>query len=70
MVDDLSKKSGRDFDRAYMNAMVKDHQEDIKAFETAEKKVTDTEVKAFISNTLPILHIHLDSAKAIQKRLK
>lgn len=70
MVDDLSKKSGRDFDKAYMNAMVKDHQEDIKEFEAAEKKVSDTEVKSFISNTLPTLRMHLDSAKAIQKRLK
>ena len=68
MLDDLNKKSTREFDKAYINAMVKDHQEDIKEFEEAEKKVTDTEVKSFITNTLPTLKMHLDSAKAIQKR--
>lgn len=70
MIDDLNKKSGKEFDRAYINAMVKDHQEDIKEFEEASKMVTDNDVKSFIDNTLPTLHTHLDSAKAIQKRLK
>ncbi|HET6995165.1 MAG TPA: DUF4142 domain-containing protein [Chitinophagaceae bacterium] len=70
MLDDLSKKSGKEFDRAYINAMVKDHQEDIKEFEEAANKVNDLEVKAFINNTLPTLRTHLDSAKAIQKRIK
>ena len=70
MIDDLNKKSGKEFDKAYINGMVKDHQEDIKEFEEASKKVTDTDVKSFIDNTLPTLRTHLDSAKAIQKRLK
>jgi putative membrane protein len=70
MMADLNKKSGKEFDRFYINEMVKDHQEDIKAFEQAANKVSDLEVKAFINNTLPTLKTHLDSAKAIQKRIK
>jgi len=70
LMNDLDKRSGRDFDKAYINAMVKDHQEDISEFEKEEKRITDTDVKAFILNTLPILKTHLDSARAIQKRLK
>jgi putative membrane protein len=70
MMTDLGKKSGRDFDKAYINSMVKDHEKDIKEFEDAAEKVTDADVKTFINTTLPILRTHLDSAKAIQKRLK
>jgi putative membrane protein len=70
MMETLNKKSGKEFDRFYINEMVKDHQEDVKAFEQAANKVSDLEVKAFINNTLPTLKTHLDSAKAIQKRVK
>jgi putative membrane protein len=69
-MDDLNKKSGADFDKSYINGMVKDHETDIDMFEKAGDKVNDTEIKSFISGILPTLRMHLDSAKAIQKRLK
>jgi putative membrane protein len=68
--NDLSKKSGNDFDKAYMKMMVNDHQDDIDAFEKAAKNGTDPDVKTFASQKLPILRKHLDSAKAIEKSLK
>jgi putative membrane protein len=68
--DDLSKKTGTDFDKSYMNTMVDDHEKTIKLFENASDDVNDAEVKTFIDNTLPKLRMHLDSAKAVQKRLK
>jgi putative membrane protein len=68
--DDLAKKSGADFDKAFMSQMVDDHQETIDLFENSSGKVNDSEVKTFINNTIPKLKMHLDSAKAIQKRLK
>ena len=70
IMDDLSKKTGRDFDKAYVFEMVKDHENDIDMFENAEGKVNDSEVKAFITNTLPTLRMHLDSVKALQKKMK
>ncbi|MBC7948932.1 MAG: DUF4142 domain-containing protein [Chitinophagaceae bacterium] len=69
-IDDFNKKAGTAFDKSYIRYMVKDHEDDIKAFENASEDVKDSEVKAFIDNTLPKLRMHLDSAKAIQKRLK
>jgi putative membrane protein len=69
-IEDLSKKNGADFDRSYMNTMIDDHQKTIDLFEDASGDVKDAEVKTFIDNTLPKLRMHLDSAKAIQKRLK
>lgn len=68
--EDLSKRSGADFDKSYMSTMVDDHQKTIDIFEDASDDVKDAEVKTFIDNTLPKIRMHLDSAKAIQKRLK
>jgi len=68
--NDLSKKNGADFDKAYMKMMVDDHQDDIKAFEKIAENGTDPDVKTFASQKLPTLRKHLDSAKAINKSLK
>jgi len=69
-VQKLSDKTGKDFDKAYMDMMVDDHKEDIDKFKDAAQNVQDTAVKAFASKTLPILQKHLDSAQAIQQALK
>lgn len=68
--EDLSKKTGADFDRAYMKIMVDDHQDAINDFEKAAENGTDPDVKTFASQKLPTLRKHLDEAKAIQKSLK
>lgn len=69
-VDDLSKKTGSDFDKAYMKMMVKDHEDDVKKFEKAATDATDPAIRDFAARTLPTLRVHLDSAKAIHKDLK
>ncbi len=68
--EDLNKKSGADFDKAFIKNMMKDHNSAIDLFEKSMDKSNDAEVKTFINNTLPKLKNHLDSAKAIQKILK
>lgn len=67
---DLSAKTGADFDKAYVDAMVKDHKDDIAAFEEASKKVTYPELQAFISKTLPVLRKHLDAIQKIHDSMK
>ena len=67
---DLNKKSGKAFDKAYMDAMVKDHEGAVDLFENSAGKVNDTDVKTFINNTLPKIKMHLDSARVIRKSLK
>lgn len=64
-IDDLNKKTGADFDKAYMKMMVNDHEKDIKDFEKAGNNLKDADVKSFAMKTLPTLQKHLDSAKAI-----
>ena len=69
-ITNLSKKSGREFDREYMKMMVDDHQEDIDEFEKCSNNSKDADLKAFAAKTLPVLRTHLDSAKAINDALK
>jgi len=66
-MDMLMKKTGKDFDKAYMSMMVEDHKKDINEFEKATKNVMDPDVKAWASKTLPVLRTHLDSAQAVNK---
>lgn len=69
-VDELKTKVGGDFDRAYMNMMVDDHQDEIKDFRNEASGGKDADIKAMASATVPMLHTHLDSAKAIQRSLQ
>ena len=64
-IENLSKKKGKDFDKAYMDLMLKDHQDDIAEFRKASDNLSDSAIKDFATNTLPVLEKHLDSAQAI-----
>jgi putative membrane protein len=68
--DDLGKKAGKDFDKAYVDAMVKGHEQTLDMFKTASGKVTDPDVKSFIDNTIPVIEHHLMRIKEIKKGMK
>ncbi|MDQ2721267.1 MAG: DUF4142 domain-containing protein [Bacteroidota bacterium] len=68
-IDNLSKKTGADFDKAYVNMMVDDHKNDIAAFKKAGNKVNDADFKSFITNALPTLQKHLDAIENIKKKM-
>lgn len=65
MVNDMQSKKGSAFDKAYMDMMVEDHHKDIEEFKKQSNGNGDAELKAFAGKTLPVLQMHLDSAKAI-----
>jgi putative membrane protein len=69
-IDNLEKKNGKDFDRAYIDMMVDGHQSTVNDFEKASNNTKDPDVKAWVDKTLPTLRAHLASAKAIQKAIK
>lgn len=70
LIDKLSQKSGSDFDKAYINAMIEDHKEDINEFTDGTKKLQDPDLKGFAIKTLPVLKNHLEKINAIQDRTK
>jgi putative membrane protein len=67
--DMLKTKSGADFDKAYVDAMVKDHEQDVKAFQREANNGKDEQIKAFASETLPVLEGHLEKIKSIQSKM-
>ena len=67
MMTDLMKKTGKDFDKAYMNQMVKDHKDAVDLFQKESNDSKDSTMKTFAANTLPTLQKHLTAAEAIVK---
>jgi len=63
VVDKMSKLSGADFDKAYVKAMVKDHEKDVAEFERAKASVKNEDLKKFIDDSLPTMKDHLDKIK-------
>ncbi|HEY8971118.1 MAG TPA: DUF4142 domain-containing protein, partial [Puia sp.] len=69
-VDDLQKKNGKDFDKAYINMMVDDHKKVISSFEDESKKGSDADIRAFADSTLHTLRHHLQEAEKCKKMEK
>jgi putative membrane protein len=70
LFDRLSTLTGAEFDRAYMDAMVDDHDKTVDALE--DKAGDDDEhadVKNWATKTLPTVKEHLQRAKDIRARL-
>jgi putative membrane protein len=61
----LESLSGTDFDRAYMEQMVRDHKKDVSEFERQSKSAFDPAVRSFAAQTLPTLREHLKEAQRI-----
>ena len=70
MSDKLSKLSGKDFDKEYINGMVDGHEKVVKSFEKASKDAKDPDLKAWAAKTLPTLQDHLKMAKETKAKLK
>ncbi len=69
-INKMKEKRGADFDKAYMDEMVDDHQKDTDKFKKQAENGDDADIKAFAAKTLPILLMHQDSAKNIKAALK
>jgi putative membrane protein len=64
-IEHLKSLSGAEFDRAFVQHMIKDHEKDIKKFETQAKKGKDAELKAFAEKCLPKLREHQAMAQKL-----
>ncbi len=62
-IEKMSGMSGADFDKAYVPAMVKDHEKDIAEFEKADTTVKNPDLKKFIEDSLPMMKDHLEKIK-------
>jgi putative membrane protein len=57
-------------DKAYMDAMVKDHEKDLAEFQEEAKSGSDPDVKKFAEDTAKVIQEHLELAKETQGKLK
>ncbi len=66
----MKAMKGKDFDEAYLNMMVADHNQDIAKFEDEISRGNDNEVKSFATATLLTLKKHQKKIKEIQEKMK
>jgi putative membrane protein len=63
--DRLAKLSGTEFDHAYMQMMVKDHEEDVSEFKKEASSGRNQALKDFAAQMLPTLEDHLKEARDV-----
>ena len=69
MLDHLTSLTGAEFDKAYMQHMVEDHQKDVSEFEKASTSAGDSDLKTWANKTLPVLQDHLKTAQTVAKKV-
>jgi putative membrane protein len=57
---ELKMKSGTDFDRAYVEAMVKDHHDDLSAFLDEQNNTSDPQLKAAVQKGESVIRQHTE----------
>ncbi len=68
-MEHLTSLSGADFDKAYMDHMVADHEKAVADFEKASTSATDADLKAWAGKTLPTLKEHFQLAKDVRGKV-
>jgi putative membrane protein len=63
--EELKLKSGTDFDRAYVEAMVKDHHDDLQKFMQEESSTSDPELKAAVAKGEKVILQHTEMIDGI-----
>ena len=68
--DELSKLSGKDFDKEYVKTMVDGHKKTLDLMDKEAKDGKDADLAAFASKTSPIVKAHLDMIQKIHDSMK
>jgi putative membrane protein len=68
-MDHLKQKSGAEFDKAYIDLMIRYHKEDIEHCRKEIEKGNDPEIKALATSILPVLQHHLQMAEEIRNEM-
>jgi predicted outer membrane protein len=67
-MDQLGNQHGAEFDRAFVQMQIDDHQKNIAELQAARTSA-DPKTQALIDSTLPKLEQHLKAAQAAQKKV-
>ena len=69
MVEKLAELRGAEFDQAYMDMMVEDHDNDVDAFRDQAEQ-GESAIDRWAAKTLPTLEAHLKQAQSVAKRVE
>lgn len=65
--NDLMEKTGKDFEDAYTDCMVKDHKEAVDKFKKQAEKGEDADLKSWAAGKVATLEHHLEMAKVTEE---
>jgi putative membrane protein len=68
-MNQLTKLSGAEFDRQYIQHMTDDHTKDVASFQREAQQGQDPDLKAWAAQTLPTLQRHLQQVRSVQENL-
>jgi putative membrane protein len=69
-VDEMSTMSGHEFDRAYMNFTLHNHETTLEEFQHHVETMRYPDLRAWFTTTLPILKAHRDQARSVKSSLQ
>jgi putative membrane protein len=69
-VDELSQLSGHEFDRAYMNFTLQNHEATLEQYEQHIKTMRYPDLREYFTSTVPIVQAHRDQARSIKNSLQ
>ncbi len=65
----LTESKGKEWDKAWTDKMVAEHQDLLDKLNSAETTVTDEDLKKIVTSTKPVVQKHLDMAKTMQGKM-
>jgi len=68
--DSLTKLSGKDFDKGYVQVMIEGHKKTLALMQSEASNGKDAELKAFAAKTAPVVQMHLSAIMKIQDSIK
>ena len=69
-VDELSKLSGHEFDRAYMNLTLQNHETSLEKFQQHLETMRYPDLREWFTSILPVLKAHGEQARSVKNSLQ
>ncbi len=69
-VEEMSKLSGHEFDRAYMNFALQNHETTLEEYQQHIKTMRYPDLREYFTATLPVLKEHRDQARLVKNSLQ
>jgi putative membrane protein len=68
--EDLSKKTGKDFDKAFIDRQIDEHQKAVDKLNEFQNDAQNPQLKQFIQQTIPTVQKHTDQLKQVKDQIK